>query len=78
MKERPTYRNPQGASKANSFLEDNEMPTLPGFLLSYLDSLPLCWPCLSIPVSLVTPMSISICPPESAPQSWSLPLAISH
>lgn len=78
MEERQTYRNPQRASKASSFWGGDEMPTLPGFLPSCLGSLPLCWPCLSIPVSLVPASTISICPSESAFQSWSLSLSTSH
>lgn len=52
------------------------MATLPGFLPSYLDSLSLCWPYLSVPVSLVAPPTISICPSESAFPVWPLTLSL--
>lgn len=52
-----------------SFLGSDAMPTLPGFRPSCLDSLPLGGPCLSIPVSLVAPLTTSIRPSESAFQS---------
>lgn len=69
------------------------MPTLPGLPPSCLDLLPLCLPCSHphpsrVPasecayvlgsVSDVVHVSISICPSESAFQSWSLSLTLSH
>lgn len=78
MKERQIYRNPQGAAKASSFLEDNEMPTCLASCCPAWTPYPYAGP-ISPSLSLLSPPTpISICPSESAPQSWSLSLAISH